>query len=565
MPLVPSHSLRLLLVILGLTVVAGLVRFRHPERLGLEHFDEGIYALTGLWSLNPRGLEAIDPIVIPYAPGGLPFLIGVGYQFLGVSDLAAVAPPLLLGVWTIPVLVWLGRRSFGEGAGVAAAGLAALAGAHIGFSRMALTDVPFLLAWLLALGAGSRFLERPNLARAVALGLAVGLAQWFKYSGWLAGVIVAVAAAAGALVDPRLRSSDRLVRTFGLGMLAAVVAWVAYWPWFSFVEAHGGYGALLEHHRSYLKGFAAWPSHWTLQQAQAVALGGRKSFLLAGWILAVAAVWVAYLEPGRPRQPGWVLRSATRLGALGIGAIAFSFVPTFPWWVAAMSVPWLLRDARPAVRLQGVAFLVLAVLTPFYHPYARLWLPLQAASWLILGGLIREVALPVEPGQMVWGRGRWAVGLGAALLAAGTLFLSDPRPQAFDSAVGIYPDHAGLAGYRRENLERFGIAGPTGASPTVYARPSVLFQLLTDGGVAVRRAGDLGQALKAAASGGYAIVDEALVAEEDLWQIHDPAWSSLPLATEELGGVTTLDHDPAAAYGEVGRRSVRVWLLRPPG
>ena len=28
----------------------------------------------------------------------------------------------------------------------------------------------------------------------------------------------------------------------------------------------------------------------------------------------------------------------------------------------------------------------LSVLTPFYHPYARLWLPLEAFGWLLLGG-----------------------------------------------------------------------------------------------------------------------------------------------------------------------------------
>src|SRR5206468_662627 len=45
-----------LLVILALTVVAAVPRFYNFGREGLTHFDEGVYALAGLWSLSPRGL-----------------------------------------------------------------------------------------------------------------------------------------------------------------------------------------------------------------------------------------------------------------------------------------------------------------------------------------------------------------------------------------------------------------------------------------------------------------------------------------------------------------------------
>ena len=31
-------------------------------------------------------------------------------------------------------------------------------------------------------------------------------------------------------------------------------------------------------------------------------------------------------------------------------------------------------------------WLTLSVITPFYHPYARLWLPLEAFGWLFMGG-----------------------------------------------------------------------------------------------------------------------------------------------------------------------------------
>ena len=139
---------------------------------------------------STRGLAGIDPGVIPYAPPGLPLLIGLSYLFLGVADYSALLVSQVAGILTIPLVGWLGRRTFGPGAGAAAAALAAVSGPHVAFSRMVLTDVPLLAAWLLAIGLGSRFLERPTIGRAAVLGLAVGLAQNLKYNGWLAGVAV---------------------------------------------------------------------------------------------------------------------------------------------------------------------------------------------------------------------------------------------------------------------------------------------------------------------------------------------------------------------------------------
>ena len=67
---------------------------------------------------------------------------------------------------------------------------------------MALTDASFLLFWLVAIAMGQRFLERPNPARAVSLGLAVGLAQLFKYNGWISGAIVVATAVIWLLFHP---------------------------------------------------------------------------------------------------------------------------------------------------------------------------------------------------------------------------------------------------------------------------------------------------------------------------------------------------------------------------
>src|SRR5436189_2149171 len=77
-----------------LTLVGAVLRLWSAGRLGLTHFDEGIYALAGLWSLSPHGLAALDRSIIAYAPPGLPILVGLGYLVLGVGDLVAIAPAL---------------------------------------------------------------------------------------------------------------------------------------------------------------------------------------------------------------------------------------------------------------------------------------------------------------------------------------------------------------------------------------------------------------------------------------------------------------------------------------
>src|SRR5262245_55343317 len=176
---------REVLAVVAFTLVGAALRLWGFGRLGLSHFDEGVYALAGTWSLSPGGLSAIDPAVIPYAPPGFPILVGLAYLVLGLSDVSAILVSTVSGTATIPVAAWVGRRAFGPGAGAATAALVSTALAHIAFSRKALTDAPFLLAWLVAIGLGARLLERPVLRRAVAVGIAVGVAQYIKYNGWL--------------------------------------------------------------------------------------------------------------------------------------------------------------------------------------------------------------------------------------------------------------------------------------------------------------------------------------------------------------------------------------------
>ncbi len=108
--------------------------------------------MAGFWSVGPAGL---DPGLIPYAPPMLPILIGLAYSVLGVSDASALVVTAVCGVLTVPVVGWLGRRTFGPGVARRRRLWRHAALVHIAFSRKVLTDVPFLLAWLSAIGLGA--------------------------------------------------------------------------------------------------------------------------------------------------------------------------------------------------------------------------------------------------------------------------------------------------------------------------------------------------------------------------------------------------------------------------
>ncbi len=301
----------------ALTVIGGLLRSWSIGRLGLVHFDEGIYAMAGTWPFSPGGLAGLNPSVIVFAPPGFPILVGLAYLLLGAGDLSAILVSIAMGTLTIPVAGWVGWRAFGRGAGAAAAAFAALSGPHIAFSRMALTDASFLLTWLLAIGQGHRFLERPGPGRAVALGLAVGVAQLFKYNGWIAGVVVVLVAAIGARVPSADRMPAKPFAPWGWGLAAAVVAALVYWPWFRFVEAHGGYPALLAHQRGYMRGPSAWPAYALVQLQQDRALSAGAWWMAASGLAAAAAGLAAI--GGISRTPRTLAKEVAI--ALGLAAL----------------------------------------------------------------------------------------------------------------------------------------------------------------------------------------------------------------------------------------------------
>jgi 4-amino-4-deoxy-L-arabinose transferase-like glycosyltransferase len=561
------------LVVAIFTLVGAILRFWAFGRLSLSHFDEGIYAFSGLWSLSRNGLADLDPSIIAYAPPGFPLMVGIVYGVFGVSDHAAIFGATLAGSAAIPVVAWLGRRTFGPGAAPAAATFAALAMAHVAFSRKALTDAPFLLAWLVAMGAAGRFLEQPGFSRSLALGAAVGVAQSFKYNGWLAGVIVGVAALAGALVHREDRRRGPLLRTFGWGLFAAGTACTIYAPWYRFVESHGGYTALLRHHRGYLNA-AAWFPHWRTQLGEAYALSGP-------WYVGALTGLLAWLSFEVASQGGlaggpWRIRLQSRwFVRLALIVVGCSLQAYFIWWLALGLAPWLLWSQRPAARLLGAWWLIMAVLTPFYHPYARLWLPLHAAGWLMLAGLVSIPGPPrtrgVEESEHVpgysWRGSRRRILLEVAfaggLCAAIQVTISRPFSMPWSSV--LEPPEPSLRRFAFETVPQ--VIPQLRTTVCVYAVRPLAFYLVQLGRYTIQLEPASTRLLEGGGPpGSWALIERAMLRKGGYHEGIDYPWSLVTRRYHSkhlfiVDPVTLLDAQPDAAFfshpGNVG--VIYVW------
>ncbi|HZW34754.1 MAG TPA: glycosyltransferase family 39 protein [Isosphaeraceae bacterium] len=562
-------GLRREILVVGAFTLAGVaLRFWSFGRLGLIQFDEGVYALAGLWIFSPQGVAGLDPTLIAYAPPGFPVLVGLAYGCLGVGDRSAILASILAGTLTIPAAGWLASRTFGRGAGAAAAALAALSGPHLAFSRMALTDASFLLCWIIALAQGQRFLERPNAVQAVLLGLSVGIAQLFKYNGWLAGILVVLTAAVSMTLPGCQRSPRRLLATWGWGLLAALVAALAYWPWYRFVDSHGGYAALIAHQRGYLGGPQRWPAYLGVQLAQARALSGGPAWQLLAGLAAAGGMWVA-----RGGWPGW--RALPRILLL-TGFLATLNAAGFLGLVFATTAAWSLTVSSPgradARTLVLVGWISLVLLTPCYHPYARLWLPIEALGWILMGGGSVAIGSRWGPsGASGSAQARHGpppdpiVALGAICVLA-VVLRTGPANASHEGRIGtlLQPTDS-----LRRACRAIAAELPKGLRHLrVYARPAVTFYLA--GRVAALPEADL-HGLSGAESGSWALLDSALVwrpgeGPEGLAGI-DQRWRVVRSVPTELSLPTRLDIDPSAAWSGPSATSAPLLLIQriPPG
>jgi len=411
----------------------------------VEHFDEGIYASV-LWYDSIQGSPY--PGRAYFAPPLSSLWMYMASFLPGLQPLAPFVPSILLGTMTVPVAWWLARMWYGSAAGLFAASIAALSDFHIAYSRTALTDVGCLTWTLLALGLGTRAIHasvqpgRGFLKPAAFAGIATGLGWWTKYTGWLPLAILWSGAMLWWLWQGR--KSVRILRPLSALSVATVVAGTVFLPWLRQLQAVGGYSAISANHSSYLAEFSTalpqiWRQHLTQHLSFQFAQDGFTGALSLGLGMIAAGVfrWRAacftWNPTGPPTLPADIQSTdypplrlllrflfaslalsilATRLySPLILTCLALAgFGGCYLWPVlqrahqrrgsgdlsptAPGALPLVQGDLAAAPRINSelalccnfVWFVAMLLVTPIYHPYARLFFPLLGSIWLAASG-----------------------------------------------------------------------------------------------------------------------------------------------------------------------------------
>ena len=382
---------------------------------GIDQYDEGVYAFSGLGLFDDSQPHRIYPGQVRFSPPAYFTLVGLGFAALGASDSLAILINVLLGAFTVLAVWWAGRRWFGPAAGVAAAVMLALNEAHITLSRSALTDVAFGLFFVLALVALVETVRKESFSLAILAGLAVGVAWNTKYHGWFAPLITGGALLAWSY--QRRREEPLRIRPFVALGISAVVALLCYLPWMLFIRSQpGSMEGLANYYMTMLspEWFANFWRHVRMQYF----LEGPYSRV--GVMIAIGAI--VLLAKGtistttRLWQLALLTASVLLIGAAGVTLLlAVVFIASSVRSRASLPV-WLLA-----------AWIGLwLVAAPIYHPYFRLLLPLTIATCLGAGAqLARWVSMP-ESKAAVSGRSLVYIGAAAAIVFLVSLGLPDP-------------------------------------------------------------------------------------------------------------------------------------------
>lgn len=234
------------LLTLSLIGLAVLLRFWNLNHLGLTHFDEGSYAMTGRW-IATFGREGWI-YQSGHAPGLFPTLLGIFFLLFDSKDYVAIGVSGVAGSLTIGLIYLIGRDWFGRLTGIMAALLLATAEYHLIYSRLALTDALFAFFFWAAIGAYFKALRNQKRNWYVFAGILSGLCWNTKYHGFFPVVIAGLWLTGEVVLKLRpgrnTSSAKQSTKNFLLSVFTAVLV---FSPWFLFVEISVGYGNIMGH------------------------------------------------------------------------------------------------------------------------------------------------------------------------------------------------------------------------------------------------------------------------------------------------------------------------------
>jgi hypothetical protein len=231
------------------------------------------------------------------------------------------------------------------------------------------------------------------------------------------------------------------------------------------------------------------------------------------------------------------------------------------WVVLAPS-----RGVWRAKALLLAGWIVLLLLTPCYHPYARLWLPIEAFGWVLMGGGYAVIGTrlgsapdPARPRDGSRALPDPIVALGAVSLLAFLVRIT-PARLSHELPIGtlLLPTDS-----LRQACRAIAQDLPAGLrSLRVYARPPVTFYLA--GRIPVFPQANL-PSLGAGGAGSWALLDTAMVRGEGpgppVLAGMDPGWQVVRSVPTELSLPTLLDIDPSAARTGQGETLAPLLLL----
>lgn len=331
--------------VVGLLVLAVVLRLAMPGSFHVEHYDEGVYA-SNRWFTPEEGARFPDRHL--YAPPLWPAILEMSQLVLGTSIMGVMLPGIFCGVVTVWLMWRLVREWVGVEVALVTAGLLAVNGYHIMFSRTALTDVPVTMFILWGIAAGWHAVSSERIGVAVWAGLLTGLAWSIKYNGWYPLAVTGAGLAAANLFHAKQSGVAWLRwRCWGVMLITAVVVWIPAWL---DLQEHGGYAAVAANHSGYIEGWSYWMENFRRQFENLRwwdLLGRHIGFFSMAVIPLVLSLFGLGLRLVQLVRSAWNHEALTEDILSGWMVLA---------WVSS-----------------------LLLVTPLYHPYPRLALPLFLA------------------------------------------------------------------------------------------------------------------------------------------------------------------------------------------